>query len=90
MININFIKQSSTADEIIETNSRRVETAQEDSDDDMRIDTSVTITLHVYSMVKRITKRAFKYLMCPGLAAALDRAKISDRNETYPGRVCRV
>ena len=39
MINFNFIKQSPTVDEIIEDDIKRVETMQEESDDEMRLDT---------------------------------------------------
>ena len=40
MINVNFIKQSPAVDEIMETDSERVETTQEEIDDKMRTDTS--------------------------------------------------
>ena len=39
-INVNFIKQSPAVDEIMETDSERVETTQEEIDDKMRTDTS--------------------------------------------------
>ena len=40
MINVNFIKQSPSVAKIIEGRRGRVQTAQEESDDDMRTDTS--------------------------------------------------
>ena len=85
MINANFIKQSPTANEIMATDSERVETTQE-SDDEMRInilyspeESSGTQSIIVSDGQENNKKNID--IMFPSLTAS--RAKISDRNATY-------
>ena len=83
MINVNFIKPSPTAEEMMETDSERVETTQEESNDetyspDEDSDTQATL---IFDGQKN-NKKGID-IMSLGLASALDRAKISDRNPTY-------
>ena len=40
MINVEFIKQLPTVDEIVDTDSKRIESTQEESDDEIKTDTS--------------------------------------------------
>ena len=72
MINVNFIKQSSTA----ESDDGR---GQIDRIAPTKV---VTFSRQLYLMVKRITKKIID-IMSPMPAMALERSKISDRNATY-------
>ena len=87
MISVNFIKQSPTADEIMNTDSERDEIMQEESDE-MSTDISYSpdegsdTQSIVMSDVEENNKKGID-IMSSSLAAALDCAKISDRNVTY-------
>ena len=88
MINVSYIKQSPTADEVMETDRERVETMQEESDDEIKTDTTysldvVSVTqLTIISDDQENDKKGI-YIMSAALVAALDRVKMNERNETY-------
>ena len=72
----------------MDTECERVETTQENSDDEMRTDASNSpdegndTQLTVISDGQENNKKNID-IMSPSLPAAFDRAKISDRNATY-------